>query len=113
MSSTPDATPTSVPLGRFEIDLVGRDLRENGSAVRLGARAFAILEMLAAADGRLVTKDALLDAIWPDTFVEENTLQVHLSALRRALGDQRDCIMTVPGRGYRLVRRAAAEPPRG
>ncbi|WP_257829735.1 ATP-binding protein [Burkholderia glumae] len=113
MSSTPDATPTSVPLGRFEIDLVGRELRENGSAVRLGARAFAILEMLAAADGRLVTKDALLDAIWPDTFVEENTLQVHLSALRRALGDQRDCIMTVPGRGYRLVRRAAAEPPRG
>ncbi|WP_070106129.1 ATP-binding protein [Burkholderia plantarii] len=112
MTSTPDATPTSFPLGRFEVDLAGRELLENGASVRLGARAFAILEMLVAADGRLVTKDALLDAIWPDTFVEENTLQVHLSALRRALGEERNCIMTVPGRGYRLVRRAAAEPPR-
>lgn len=90
MTSTPDATPTSFPLGRFEVDLAGRELLENGASVRLGARAFAILEMLVAADGRLVTKDALLDAIWPDTFVEENTLQVHLSALRRALGEERN-----------------------
>lgn len=61
--------------------------------------------MLVEADGKLVTQHALLDRSWPDTYVEDNTLQVHLSALRRALGDGRNRIMTVPRRGYRLVQR--------
>lgn len=61
--------------------------------------------MLVEADGKLVTQHALLDRSWPDTYVEDNTLQVHLSALRRALGDGRNRIMTVPRRGFRLVQR--------
>ncbi|MEK6421620.1 MAG: winged helix-turn-helix domain-containing protein [Burkholderia gladioli] len=105
MSAPPETPPSPFPLGRFQVDLARRELFENGVPVRLGLRAFGILEMLVEADGRLVTKHALLDRIWPDTYVEENTLQVHLSALRRALGDDRNCIMTVPGRGYRLVQR--------
>ncbi|MBN3728634.1 winged helix-turn-helix transcriptional regulator [Burkholderia sp. Ac-20379] len=111
MSAPPETPPSPFPLGRFQVDLARRELFEHGVPVRLGPRAFGILEMLVEADGKLVTKHALLDRIWPDTYVEENTLQVHLSALRRALGDDRNCIMTVPGRGYRLVQRR--RPPGG
>jgi DNA-binding winged helix-turn-helix (wHTH) protein len=58
--------------------------------VPIGSRAFDILAQLAAAGGRLVTKDELMRAVWPKAVVvEENNIQVHLSALRKALGD--DC----------------------
>ncbi|WP_158660667.1 winged helix-turn-helix domain-containing protein [Paraburkholderia hospita] len=67
--------------------------------------------MLASGDGRLVTKDELMNTVWPHTVVEENNIQVHLSALRKALGEDRDCIVTVPGRGYRLMQRRAAALP--
>ncbi|WP_250862618.1 winged helix-turn-helix domain-containing protein, partial [Caballeronia sp. INML3] len=61
--------------------------------------------VLAKAEGRLVTKDELMSAVWPRTVVEENNIQVHLSSLRKNLGSDRDIIVTVPGRGYRLTRR--------
>ncbi|MDR6392069.1 winged helix-turn-helix domain-containing protein [Paraburkholderia phenoliruptrix] len=94
-----------IELGRFQIDLELRTLWRDGERVPLGSRAFDILAMVASAAGRLVTKDELLDAVWPDTIVEENNIQVHLSALRKILGADRDLILTVPGRGYRLVQR--------
>ncbi len=49
-----------------------------------------------------------MDAVWPNTIVEENNIQVHLSALRKILGADRDLILTVPGRGYQLVQRHRA-----
>ncbi|MFM0397331.1 winged helix-turn-helix domain-containing protein [Paraburkholderia phytofirmans] len=58
-------------------------LQRNGKVVRLGSPAFDILAVDASASGRLVTKDELMDAVWPNTIVEENTIQVHLSALRK------------------------------
>jgi predicted ATPase/DNA-binding winged helix-turn-helix (wHTH) protein len=74
--------------------------------------AFDILAVLIAANGALVSKDALLEQVWPDTIVEENNLQVHMSALRKVLGESRNLIQTVSGRGYRLVsREACAEQP--
>jgi TolB-like protein len=53
--------------------------------------------------GGLVTKDEFLRRVWPDTVVEENNLVVQISALRKALGEDRDFIRTVSGRGYRFV----------
>jgi hypothetical protein len=59
--------------------------------------------VLIEARGALVTKDEFLSRVWPDTVVEENNLVVQISALRRALGEDRDFIRTVSGRGYRFV----------
>ncbi|NPT53724.1 winged helix-turn-helix domain-containing protein [Paraburkholderia elongata] len=94
-----------IELGRFQIDLEMRTLQQNGKTVQLGSRAFDILAVVASANGRLVTKDELMNTVWPDTVVEENNIQVHLSALRKVLGPDRDLILTVPGRGYQLRQR--------
>jgi TolB-like protein len=69
--------------------------------VSLGGRALDVLAALTAAAGETVSKNALLDRVWPGLTVEENNLQVQISALRRVLGE--GWIVTVPGRGYRLV----------
>ena len=102
--------------GECEIDLVRRELRVRGSAVPVGARAFEVIEALAQSPGELVTKDELMDRIWPGAVVTENTLQVHALAIRKALGPFRNLLKTVSGRGYRLlgdwtVRRNDAVPP--
>jgi predicted ATPase/DNA-binding winged helix-turn-helix (wHTH) protein len=93
----------SYACGRLEIDLCRRELRADGVVVPMGVRAFDCLDALIRSAGRLVTKDELMGAVWPDTRVEPNTLQVHISALRNALGPDRDLVRTVSGRGYRLV----------
>lgn len=78
-----------------------RSLYCDGQPVALGARAVALLSVLVARHGRLVSKAELLDMVWPGLVVEENNLQVQMSALRKALGAR--MIVTVPGRGYRFV----------
>ncbi|KRB55336.1 LuxR family transcriptional regulator [Rhizobium sp. Root708] len=87
----------------WELDLEKRELRAMGAPVPLGNRAFEILEALALASGGIVMKDALMKRVWPGLVVEDNTLQVHISAIRRALGKDRDLLRTVSGRGYRLL----------
>src|SRR5215212_10751521 len=69
----------------------------------LGDRAFDVLEALLASRGQLVTKDELMRRVWPGTVVEENTLEVHVSAIRKALGPERGLLRTSYGRGYRLL----------
>jgi TolB-like protein/DNA-binding winged helix-turn-helix (wHTH) protein/tetratricopeptide (TPR) repeat protein len=93
----------AVEFGRFRLLPHRRELRVDGVAVELGSRAFDILMVLIEARGALVTKDEFLSRIWPDTVVEENNLVVQISALRKALGEDRDFIRTVSGRGYRFV----------
>jgi len=93
----------SVGFGRFRLLPQRRELRADGIAVDLGSRAFDILVVLTEARGALVTKDEILSRVWPDTVVEENNLVVQISALRKALGEDRDFIRTVSGRGYRFV----------
>src|ERR1700735_5404330 len=86
-----------------EIDLLRRELRVLGSPVPVGGRAFEIIEVLARSSGELVTKDELMDRIWPGAIVMENTLHVHTAAVRKALGPYRGLLKTVSGRGYRLL----------
>lgn len=81
----------------------GRELLAGGEHIHLGKRAIQILSVLARARGEIVTKQELLDEVWPDTTVEENTLPVHVVALRKALGPEAGRLKTVHGIGYRLV----------
>ncbi|MFM9863570.1 MAG: ATP-binding protein [Micropepsaceae bacterium] len=87
--------------GRFELRLGQRQLLVDGQPAVLGARAFDILLLLAERHGFVVTKAELFAAVWPGVVVEENNLQVQISALRKVLGA--DAIATVPGRGYQFT----------
>ena len=92
--------------GPFRLDLDRRALLRDGSPIALGGRALDLLCALAAAGGQVVTKDALMEQVWPGLAVEENNIQVQISALRRILreaGCKSDYIITVPGRGYRFA----------
>ncbi|CAB3963931.1 transcriptional regulator [Burkholderia aenigmatica] len=110
-----------IQIGTLSVDFEQRDIRCYGASLRIGARALDILEVLHHANGSVVSKDDIMDAVWPGLIVEENRLQVHVATLRKALGANRDLIKTVPGRGYLLVAnapvaheaapRAAASPP--
>jgi len=92
-----------IRIGRLHVSIERRALLSDGQAIRVGSRAFDILALLIAANGKLVSRDEIIRTIWPDTIVEDNNIQVHISALRRILGEDRDRILTVPGRGYQIV----------
>jgi TolB-like protein len=92
--------------GPFVLDRGRSALLRDGKAVALGQRGIALLDALLAADGP-VAKQALMEAGWPGTIVEEGNLTVQIAALRKALGERADggeWIVTVPRVGYRLVR---------
>jgi tetratricopeptide (TPR) repeat protein len=92
--------------GDFTLDVAERRLSRGGQPVALPPKAYDVLVALLRNSGRLVRKDELLAAVWPDAFVEEGILAVHVSQLRKALGDGH--IETVPRAGYRF---AGAPPP--
>ena len=85
----------------FEIQPDEHRLLVGGAPTALGARAFSLLLALVEQAGHLVTKDALLERVWPDVVVEENNLQVQISTLRKLLGSE--AIVTVVGQGYRFT----------
>lgn len=89
--------------GRFRVLLRGRQLLADGVPAELGARAFDVLMVLLEADGALVTKAELLSRVWPGVVVVEENIKFHVSALRKALGPDRDLIRTEVGRGYRFT----------
>jgi predicted ATPase/DNA-binding winged helix-turn-helix (wHTH) protein len=86
--------------GRFELSPAERVLRIDGVPAPVGARAFDLLRVLAERRDRLVTKQELLDLVWPGVVVEEHNIAAQISSLRKLLGAQ--VITTVPGRGYRF-----------
>ena len=86
---------------RFELQPAAQRLLADGEPATLGPRAFDLLVALVQRAGQLVPKAELLDLVWPGLVVEENNLQVQISALRKILGA--DAIATVPGRGYRFT----------
>lgn len=92
-----------IKVGRVDVSLEQRQLYLQGQPLRVGTRAFDILEVLIQAGGKLVGKEEIFQRVWPETIVEESNLQVHISTLRKVLGDDKDLIKTIPGRGYRLT----------
>jgi DNA-binding winged helix-turn-helix (wHTH) protein len=80
-----------------------RRLLADGVPVELGTRAFDLLVALLEAGGALVVKGELLDQVWPGIFVSEENLKVQISALRKALGADRDLVRTEFERGYRFI----------
>jgi DNA-binding winged helix-turn-helix (wHTH) protein len=100
------ATPKEISFGPFRLLAAQFLLLEGDKPVSLGSRALEILIALLDRPGELVTKEELMNLIWPNVFVEPANLTVHISALRRVLRDGRDgnrFIINIPGRGYRFV----------
>lgn len=92
--------------GEFTLEVEERRLLRGAEPVRLAPKAYDVLVALVRRQGRLVTKEELLARVWPEAFVEEGILTVHISALRKALGDgarDRGYIETVSGAGYRFA----------
>ena len=92
--------------GPFRIDAVKRVLFRDGQPVPLTSKSLDTLLMLVEHRGRVVAKDDLMKALWPDTVVEENNLTQQISTLRKALGEkvnEHRYVVTVPGRGYSFV----------
>ena len=118
----------SYSFGPFRILPSEHLLLRGSSAISLAPKSFDLLVVLVSRHGQLLTRDELMQAIWPDSFVEEINLTVNISLLRKVLGEQpdgRQYIATVPKRGYRFdapviesgntagesVTAAASEPP--
>ena len=105
--------------GAFRIDIALSRLERAGEPVPLPPKAFDLLLLLARNTDRVMTKAELMEALWPNTFVEEANLTQHVYTLRKALGDLpngQPFIETVPRRGYRLaasVREVIAAAPAG
>src|SRR5271168_1073737 len=92
--------------GEFQVDALARTLRREEETVTLNRRAFDVLLYLVQNPGRVLTRDELLKNVWPDTFVDENSLAQSISALRRALEEKpgdNSYVVTLPGRGYQFV----------
>lgn len=91
----------------FSLDINSRKLFHKNEVISISARAYEILLLLIKNQGEVVSKETLLQEIWADSFVEESNLAVHISALRRILGEkrgERKFIDTVSGRGYCFVK---------
>src|SRR5882762_5582858 len=88
--------------GPFVLDTAQHLLSREGSPVSLTPKTYDMLLVLVENSGRMLTKDELMKALWPNSFVEESNLTQQISMIRRALGEHR-YIVTVPGRGYRFA----------
>jgi predicted ATPase/DNA-binding winged helix-turn-helix (wHTH) protein len=99
----PDAADVADRLrfGRAELQPRERRLLVDGKPVALGARAFDLLLAFVERPGQLITRNELIERVWPGVVVEENNLSVQVNALRKALGG--DAVATIPGRGYRFT----------
>ena len=99
--------------GAFRLDALKRLLLRDGEAVSLKSKDFDLLLTLVERKGEVLTKDDLMKQVWPDNFVEEGNLSVHIFSLRRALGETPEdhrYIVTVPGRGYSFVAAVREDP---
>jgi predicted ATPase/DNA-binding winged helix-turn-helix (wHTH) protein len=99
----PGQAPAAIDFRRFRVLPLRRELLAEGRPLDLGGRAFDVLIALIEASGAVVSKSTLLERVWPGRIVEEHNLQAQISALRRALGADRDLIRTIAGRGYQFT----------
>ncbi len=99
-------TAQSFSFADFELDGAKRLLLKQDKPVSLNSKTFDLLLTLVENHGRVLSKDDLFEMVWAGQFVEENNLTVHVSALRKALGETKNehrFIVTVPGNGYKFV----------
>ncbi|MCU1322552.1 MAG: transcriptional regulator, CadC [Acidobacteriaceae bacterium] len=92
--------------GEFEIDPGSRSVSRGKESLVLSRRAFDVLLYLVRHPGKVVSKEELLRNVWPDSFVDENSLAQSISVLRKALGEkpgENGYILTLPGRGYQFI----------
>lgn len=91
--------------GEFRLDAQSRALRRGGTTVPLTPKAFDVLLLLVQNAGRVVSKDELMKAVWPNSFVEESNLTQTIFMVRKALGETGDrrYILNVQGQGYRFL----------
>lgn len=97
---------TDLTFGAFRLDVQEARLWQGSTAHSLTPKAFALLEFMARRPDKLVRKDELLDALWPDAIVGDSVLKVTIRELRKVLGDDArspSYIATVHRRGYRFV----------
>ncbi|MBV8903650.1 MAG: transcriptional regulator, partial [Acidobacteriia bacterium] len=114
--NTDSSQPSQYRFGPFTIDATRQVLLREGERVSLSAKSFDTLLALVRRYGATVSKSELLEAVWGEAVVEENSLNKCISEVRKALGDQRgrhDYIVTITGVGYRFVAPVsqALEPP--
>ena len=101
--------------GPFQLDVRERRLSRGADAIPLRLKVFDTLRVLVEHGGRLMTKQELLDAVWPGTIVEESNLNHNVSVLRKALGERatgQQYIETVPRVGYRFIAAVEGAAPR-
>src|ERR1700751_5175416 len=106
-------TPAAIEFGRFSVLPRRREVLAEGQPLKLRGRAFDVLMALIGASGAVVDKNTLMNRVWPDRIVEENSLQAQISALRKAFAADRALIRPLAGRGYQftgVIRTVSANP---
>lgn len=88
-----------------------REVLHEGAKIEVGERAFDLLLLLAASRGIVLSKDQIIARVWQNRVVEDNTVEGQISALRRALGNDRAAIRTVTGKGYQFTADLVAQRP--
>src|ERR1700742_3032078 len=106
MSVRQVGSPLALRFGPFELNVAERSLKKANQVIPLGGRAYDILMALLERAGEVVPKADLIAKAWPDVNVEEGSLRVHLSTLRKALGDGQfgnKYITNLQGHGYSFI----------
>lgn len=101
-------------IGKWRISPALDRISSAEGELHLEPKVMDVLVVLARHAGRVVSKDEILDAVWPDTAIADGALFRYVSLLRQALGDDRRqprYIETIPKRGYRLIAPVSCEPP--
>lgn len=95
--------PTALRFRSFVIVPEARLLLRNGQPIELGSRAFDLLVILVRCQGQIVSKQTIIDFVWPTTVVDESNIRFQMVLLRKLLGGDAGLIKTIPGRGYLLA----------
>lgn len=107
MSSQNGENPAIYEFDGYRLDVAKRLVfGADGKPLPLKAKAFETLLYLVENPGRVIERDEIMEAVWPDTVVEENNLTQHISSLRRLFGETKDhprFVVTVPGHGYKFA----------
>lgn len=114
MDKDPSASRELFTFGGYALDVTAGQLRRGAEPIALRPKCFDLLHFLAARHGELISKERLLEALWPDVVVADATLSRTITELRETLGDDPQSpkfIETVPRRGYRFI--AALDRPPG